>query len=144
MKVAIIGLVSIILLINIPVLNASELLRTNDNIAFDLNIKTHQQNSSLTDGRYRQTASVHNQWKVNMTESGECPNSNNCLTRFWLEKHGGQNVSKSVNTSVSEGSRYTEPYSSANGQTVYLTAENNTYDTNWSYDVSGYWDEEVW
>lgn len=113
---------------------------TDDNIGYNFTIYGYQQNGKEADGRYRQTADVNNPWKVKLTSSGEGAGT---ITRFWIEDSSASNVSISKDVAQGNGAYYTDPYSSANGRTVWLTAENNNYNGS-SYSVSGIWDEETW
>lgn len=59
------------------------------------------------------------------------------VTTYWLEVSDGTNVSPDCAAKV--GSQYwPAAYGTANSKNVYLTAENNNYNSN-LYNVSGYW-----
>lgn len=101
-------------------------------------IKAGQANSH-SGPRYRQTKNTNNKWKVKLEKSGE---GKGTVTRFWLEKSSGKNVSTTVNVKQGHKPYYTPAYTDASKTYVRLTAENNA-DTSKTYRVSGYWDEET-
>ncbi|KZT83378.1 hypothetical protein Nizo1840_1657 [Lactiplantibacillus plantarum] len=117
---------------------ANTALASNDNWGFNFIIQTHQANSR-SGPLYRQTTNVNNKWKVNMQSSGEGART---VTTYWLENAGGTNVSPSLNVKQGNGSYYSAAYSNASKKNVYLTAQNNNYNSN-QYRVSGFWDEET-
>ncbi|GIN96133.1 hypothetical protein J6TS1_20030 [Siminovitchia terrae] len=136
-KITKIFLIAIIALgVSIP-LNT---LASNDNIGYSFKIYAYQQNGKEKNGRYRQTKSVDNPWKVKLNSSGE---GKGTITRFWIENSSAKNVSMSRNVKQGAGAYYTNPYASANQRDVWLTGENNNYNGK-SYTVSGIWDEETW
>lgn len=59
-------------------------------------------------------------------------------TRFWIEGSDGTNLSETMDILEDAGWSYKNPYSSANERTVYLTAENNNYNSE-SYTAIGRW-----
>ncbi len=75
-----------------------------------------------------------------MTYTGE---GSNTITNYWMENSATTNVTPTVSVTQGKGYYYENAYSSANGTTVYLTAENNNFNGS-AYNVSGYWDEETW
>lgn len=115
-------------------------LAANDNIDFSFKIGILHANGKEKAGRYRQTTSTDNPWKVKLDSSGE---GKGTVTRFWLENASAGNVSTTRNATQGKGAYYTDAYLSANKRDVWLTGENNNYNTT-SYTVSGKWDEETW
>ena len=111
---------------------------SNDNWGFNFTIQPHQANTR-SGARYRQTTNVNNKWKVNMQSSGEGART---VTTYWLENASGTNVSPSLNVKQGNGSYYSAAYSNASKKNVYLTAQNNNYNSS-RYRVSGFWDEET-
>ncbi|MGP7817838.1 DUF2712 domain-containing protein [Niallia sp. 01092] len=105
-------------------------------LSYQLNTREYEESA------YRQTTSIDNPWKVQMTWSEES-DSSNTITRFWLEKENETNVSAPVDKLEGDPASYVKPYSTANQTTVYLTAENNNYNLD-QYLVEGIWDEETW
>ncbi|WP_226681579.1 DUF2712 domain-containing protein [Sutcliffiella horikoshii] len=113
---------------------------TNDDVPYEFKIYGYQQNGKEADGRYRQTKSVDNTWKVKLNKTGEGSGS---VTRFWIEDSSARNVSIHKDVKQGNGEYHTSPYASANERTVWLTAQNNNYNGT-SYTVEGIWDEEIW
>lgn len=74
-----------------------------------------------------------------MQSSGEGART---VTTYWLENASGTNVSPSLNVKQGNGSYYSAAYSNASKKNVYLTAQNNKYNSS-RYSVSGFWDEET-
>lgn len=111
----------------------------NENYDFKFQIGSFYGNGRVEKGRYRQTKNVNNMWKVNLKSSGE---GSGTLTDFWMEKKNGDNVSGDIRAKQGAGAYYKAAYSSASQTNVYLTGENNNFDSN-TYYVSGFWDEET-
>ncbi len=122
------------------VLSGFLVMASNDDIFFTFRIGSYQENGRDSHGRYRQTNDVNNPWKVKMTYTGE---GSNTITNYWMENSATTNVTPTVSVTQGKGYYYENAYSSANGTTVYLTAENNNFNGS-AYNVSGYWDEETW
>ena len=115
-----------------------------DNIGWSFTINPYHANSYST-GRYRQTKSTSNPWKVKLNESGE---GKGTITTFWLAKQVEPQYWQvaSVTKNVKQGEKkatYSGANKSANQSTVSLAAENNNYSAN-SYTAKGIWDEETW
>ncbi|MFS0646899.1 DUF2712 domain-containing protein [Siminovitchia sp. 179-K 8D1 HS] len=115
-------------------------LASNDDIGYKFTIYSYHKNGKEKIGRYRQTKSVDNPWKVRLDSSGE---GKGTITRFWIENASARNVSMSRDVKQGVGAYYTNPYAQANQTDVWLTGENNNYNGK-SYTVSGVWDEETW
>lgn len=115
-------------------------MASDDNIPYSFRIGTYYGNGRDENGRYRQTSDVNNPWKVKMMSSEE---GSGTITNYWLEDSGTNNVSPTISVTQGKGFHYNNPHSSANKKTVYLTAQNNNYNGT-AYNVSGYWDEEIW
>lgn len=116
----------------IPAANAAD-----DNISYKFKIYSYNQNGQEAKGRYRQTLRPENPWKVQLKESKQI------TSLFWLEGNNGQNVSPDAIGRRGEKPVYTSAYVSASQRTVYLTAQNNVWESA-EYYVSGIWDEETW
>ena len=104
--------------------------------SYSFRIQAHQTNAQTTYSLYRDVAKTNysTPWYVNMTKSGE---GSGTVTTYWLELKDGTNVSPDVDAKV--GSHYhPAAYGTANSQNVWLTAENNNYNST-LYNVSGYW-----
>ncbi len=114
---------------------------SNDNVDFNFSLKEHYGNST-TAARYRQTTNVKNKWKVDLTYNAEGKGK---IATFWLttKKNGTTVVSdKTHNVAQGSGAHYYDATSKASQRDVRLAAENNN-DSNKTYVVSGYWDEET-
>ena len=107
------------------------------NTSFKFKIYSYNQNGQESKGRYRQTLRPENPWKVKLVES------KNPTALFWLEGNNGQNVSADAVGRRGGGAVYTPAYASASQRTVYLTGQNNVWESAEFY-VSGVWDEETW
>lgn len=116
-------------------------LAGDDNISYSYTVKAYYGNT-YTEGRYRQTPSTSNPWKVNFTYSGE---GEGTVTVYWISQYNSAHTQVSNTHEVTQGSgaHYYTAYSGANQTTVCLSMENNNYSGN-TYTVSGYWDEETW
>lgn len=114
-----------------------------DNIGFSFDIKPYYRNTRVNDSqaRYRQTTDPNNMWKVGLRTSTEY-GGKGTITNFWLEDYNETNVSDDI--SAVQGSKvyYKVAYNKAAKKNVYLTAENNGYDSV-TYHVTGVWDEET-
>lgn len=113
---------------------------SNDNVGYEFQIQAYQGNS-VSAGRYRESYTVKDPWKVDMLESTE--GQGNTTTNYWLELNNGKNVTPTVAVDLYDGPLYNQTSSAANRETVRLAAENNNYNSN-SYRVKGIWDEETW
>ncbi len=103
---------------------------------YSFRIQAHQNNTSVATPLYRDVATNNSgvPWYVLMTSSQE---GTGTITRYWLEKSDGTNVSPDCD--AKQGTAYhPAAYDYANKKYVYLTAENNT-DNSDMYTVSGYW-----
>lgn len=118
----------------------SSAFASNNKIDYSFKVYGYWFNGKAPDGRYRETDNVNNSWKVRLEHSGE---GSGTITTFWLENASSGNVTISKDVKQGNGPYYTNPYTSANKTTVWLTAQNNNYNGD-SYTVSGYWDEETW
>lgn len=113
------------------------LLASQDHDEFSFEIQGD--NNQRDNYRYRDSNDNTVPWSVYVSYSDECE-SDNCLTRFWLETKDGDNVAAPQVLGTYD--RKTQrPYSKASNKNVYLTAEDNDVGTN-SYTVEGDWDEE--
>lgn len=104
--------------------------------SYSFRIQAYQANSTTSYSLYRDVAANDSTkpWYVTMTSSGEGAGS---VTTYFLELSDGTNVSRDVDVKV--GNEYhPSAYNTANSKNVYLTAENNNYNSN-MYSVSGYW-----
>lgn len=104
--------------------------------SYSFRIQAYQANSQTTYSLYRNVAveDYTRPWYVNMTDSGE---GEGTITTYWLELYSGHNVSPDCDAKV--GLHYhPAAYGSANSQDVWLTAENNNYNSR-LYNVKGYW-----
>lgn len=117
--------------------------RSDDNWAYTLSVPDYQGNSTHTDGRYRQTTNTNNPWKIDQTSTTEGTGSSSNKTHYWLETYDGSNVSHGYDVSSSDGPIYKNAYGEASQATVYLTAENNNFNSD-EFTVKGFWDEETW
>ncbi|MGL5479353.1 MAG: DUF2712 domain-containing protein [Clostridium sp.] len=112
-----------------------------NNIGFSFYIKSFHQNGQYGTPRYRETENYTNPWKVDLQKSSE--GKGNTITRFWIEKSDGTNASEAIDVPVKGGARYHNAYKAASKVNVFLTGENNNYNSA-QYTVSGVWDEETW
>lgn len=108
-----------------------------DNISYRFKIYSYNKNGQESKGRYRQTLRPENPWKVQLQESKKI------TALFWLEGDNGENVSPDAVGRRGEKPVYTSAYASASQRTVFLTAENNVWESA-EYYVEGIWDEETW
>lgn len=108
---------------------------------FIFTIKPYQYNSRIDsfEAKYRNTPDPENMWKVGLRKSGE---GEGTITCFWLEIFDETNVSDAIKAKQGTKTYYKEAYKSASEKKVYLTAENNNYNSD-RYSVSGVWDEET-
>lgn len=120
-------------------LMTTSVFASDDKWSFTFTINPYQSNSRSA-AKYRQTKSTENPWKVCLEKSSE---GQGTYTRFWLELSDGKNVSTYRDVKQGSGPVYTGAYSDASQQYVNLTAENNNYNA-YSYNASGFWDEETW
>lgn len=135
-----IGKIFIILSFAILSIGYTNSFAKDENNAFFFKIKEYHGNGRVDTGRYRETTNPKNMWKVGMKFSGE---GNSTVTFFWLEHKNEDNVSDDMKVKQSMTTQYyKEADESANKSVVYLTGENNNYNSN-TYNVSGYWDEET-
>lgn len=111
----------------------------NNEYGFSFNIKANQGNTRSV-GRSRTT---NHMWMVNAKTTNESGSVFHVGTKttFWLENKGGTNVSPSTDVVVGNGAYYQQGYDNSK-TTVYLTAQNNNYNSN-TYYVHGVWDEET-
>lgn len=96
-------------------------------------------NNSHSKSRERYTDDPSDRWKVKLSTTGE---GKGTYTTFWLENYTGDNVSKTVDVKQGKGYYYRPSYRKGCRIYVYLTAENNNFNST-TYDVTGYWDEET-
>lgn len=113
---------------------------TNDSRGYYMILYGNHANCYNDEIQYRQTKSVDNPWKVNVSYNTE---GNNTIATFWLAKRDTTRVSTTHDVHQGTGDHYYNPYSSANQTDVRLAVENNN-NTNVSHYVSGTWDEETW
>lgn len=111
-------------------------------VSFNFTIRGYCLNGRESDARHRDTLMVDNQWKVKMTWSDEKPEASDTITKFWLESNTGANVSPSVLKQEGDGYTYKSAYLDACNAWVWLTGENNNFNSD-VYEVIGYWDEET-
>lgn len=77
-----------------------------------------------------------------MTDSNETPIENKTMSKFWLEKSNGTNVTY-VWTLLEDGDPlYATTFTTGCQRWVFLTGENNNFNGS-VYTVKGYWDEET-
>lgn len=114
---------------------------SDDNIYYSYTVKANYGNT-YTEGRWRQTESTSNPWKVNFTYSGE---GEGTITTYWLARYNDSHTQASNTQNVYQGSgaQYFSAWSNANVASVCLAMENNNNVT-YTYTASGYWDEETW
>lgn len=110
-----------------------------NDIAYKFRIGSFHSNGQCGTDQNRQTGDPADRWKVKLSTSGE---GKGTYTTFWLENYDGDNVSKTVDVKQGKGYYYRPSYRSGCKTHVWLTAENNNFNSN-SYEVSGYWDEET-
>lgn len=107
--------------------------------AYKFKVSSYHNNEHCDISRHRQTADPGDRWKVKLSTSAE---GTGTYTRFWLENYDEDNVSQTVDVKQGVGYYYRPSYNSGCKTYVWLTAENNNYNSD-SYEVSGYWDEET-
>lgn len=101
-------------------------------------IDTFKKNTRF-DHKHRSTKDPENPWRVTIDYSGE---GKNTITTFWLEDFYGNNVSQDVEAEYNGIFQYVSPaYSSASGIDVYLTGENNNWNSE-SYYIEGRWSQQ--
>lgn len=110
-----------------------------NDFAFKFKVGSFKRNGHCDTERNRQTADPADRWKVELTSSGE---GKGTYTTFWLENYDEDNVSETVKVKQGKGYYYRPSKRSGCKTYVYLTAENNNFNSN-SYEVRGYWDEET-
>lgn len=114
----------------------------NNNVAFHFPIASYYGNGQEGVGRYRSTESPQNTWKVKMTDSSERPVADKTMSKFWLEKSTGTNVTYTWTVLEDDDPLYATTFTSGCQTWVWLTGENNNFNGN-TYNVEGYWDEET-
>ena len=107
---------------------------------FKFRITGYWGNGQVTESKYRDTDNIQNQWEVEFLESTE---GDWTYTDFWLEDDDGTNVSDDLRVQQGSGPVCQSPFESASYIDVYLTGENNNWNSR-QYTVSGNWDEETW
>lgn len=113
----------------------------NDNVGFNFKILANGVSSHCSGVRYRQTSHVDNQWKVQMTISGE---GDGTITIFSLGRvDTDRRVSPMVFATQGLGPYYENAYPAGNQTNVNLRGKNNNYNAK-TYQVYGIWDEETW
>ncbi|WP_312092316.1 DUF2712 domain-containing protein [Niallia sp.] len=108
---------------------------------YQILVPNYHGNGQEDQGYLRESGDSRVQWGVSLTNSDE---GNGTYTRFWLELGTGANVTNGHD--VKEGGGYKqydfEKASDAKGKKVYLTAENNNYNSS-TFEITGEWDEEI-
>lgn len=129
-----------ILLMLVMVSTGISVNASDDDIDFSFTLKANYANS-YSYGRYRQTTSKYNPWKVNLAYSSEGAGTK---ARFWLANSNTfDRCSETYIVTQGSGDHYYSAWENAAEKRVSLGCENNN-DTSKSYTVSGYWDEETW
>ncbi len=114
---------------------------SNDNIGFNFKILANGLPSHSSGSRYRQTTHCDNQWKVQMTISGE---GEGTVTIFSLGRvDTDKSASPMVFATQGLGPYYQSANPAANQTNVNLRGKNNNYNAK-TYQVYGIWDEETW
>lgn len=108
-----------------------------NSISYRFKIYSYNKNGQESKGRYRQTLRPENPWKVQLQKS------TSSVSLFWLEGNDGKNVSPDAIGRTGGKAVYTSAYTSASQRTVYLTGQNNVWESA-EYYVEGIWDEETW
>jgi hypothetical protein len=124
------------------VLGSSGLTKAADeNIGFSFKIGSWHKNGRIADNkaRERSTTNPDNQWKVRLKSTGEGAGT---ISTFWLELYSERNVSPNINATQGYTVYYKSAYLNASRTWVYLTGQNNNFNSD-SYYVSGIWDEET-
>ena len=88
--------------------------------------------------KMRSTTKKSDPFYVRLNSSGE---GKGTVTRFWLENKNGDNLCDTVEVTQGKGWYAKNTYQSGCNVVVYLTAENNNYNTD-VYEVKGRWKEE--
>ena len=113
-----------------------------DSISYSFKLKPYYGEDS-TGFRYRQTLNVNNCWKVDLAYSSEGAGTK---ATFFLGQQiyifGLKIASEPYTIKQGTGAHYYPSYVNGLQTNVVLSAENNNYTAN-TYNVSGYWDEEV-
>lgn len=100
-------------------------------------IKKEKQNTWL-DYAYRDTTKASTPFRVRLDSSTEGAKT---VTSFWLEDEKETNLCTVLNVTQGEGYYSQNTYQEACKKKVYLTAENNNYNST-TYKISGKWKEE--
>lgn len=111
-----------------------------DNFPYSFELKSSMGSSYSSDGYNRETSYPDNPWKVNMTYSSE---GQGTAAYYWI-------ATSIVHTQCSNrylvtqgsGDNYFRAYDDIQNKTVKLGVKNNN-NVSQSYEVAGYWDEEV-
>ena len=105
------------------------------NSNFEFRIQAYRGNTTVANGQYRNvsTTDFSKPWMVCATQI-----ESNYPTRFWLELSNGTNVSEYSLVEQVNKEYKRSAYGTANSTTVYLTAENDAYNSK-MYTVKGYW-----
>lgn len=121
-------------------MNTMTVFASNDNYGYSYTVKAEHGNTYTQVSRYRQTTNTKNQWKVDMTYSGE---GKGTVTTYWLALFDTHAIASGThNVTQGSGAKYFDATSVASQRNVCLGFENNNYTTS-TYVVSGYWDEET-
>ena len=75
-------------------MNASQAFASDDNIPYSFKIKANYANT-YSDEEYRQTTNTQNEWKVNMTYSGE---GKGTITTYWLAAYNSNMIEFRLHT----------------------------------------------
>lgn len=112
-----------------------------DHFQYHLKLNTHQIPNYGTDARYRDSAHTDNAWSIELGFSTEGINT---AATFWLASNDYNRKPLSYQQTVGQGTgtHYYKVRNEAHNNYVVLSVKNN-HDSVYSYDVYGYWDEEV-
>lgn len=98
-------------------------------------IQSYKKNTRF-DHKHRSTKDTQNPWRVTIDYSGK---GKGTTTTFWLEDFYGNNVSQDVDAVYDDIHQYLCPaYSSASDIDVYLTGENDVWNSEVYY-IEGRW-----
>lgn len=128
-----------VLVVAVTCVSSVNVFASDKDYDFEFQIGRWGANACELECRERTTKNPNNAWKVRLDESGE---GDGTISRFWLEINSGKNVSDAVNAKQGAAALYKEAKDSASGVWVYLTGENNNFNSN-TYLISGIWDEET-
>lgn len=111
---------------------------SDNNIPYSFTVPGNQ-GSNYSSAEYRGNSGTEVPWKVNFTYSSE---GTGTVMQYYLSGPWWSKQSDYKSVSQGSGAKYYHAYDSAKNMDIAIAARNNNYN-NYSYTISGYWDEET-